>query len=153
MINPISVPVKVFNNSGFELPEYKTAGAAAMDGKAVLLSEKVAILPQSWELIHTGLFVACPDGTEFQVRPRSGLALDIGLTILNSPGTIDSDYRGEIGLILYNSSTVTQTVLHGERLGQLALCPVYKCEWEPVDSLESLPPTQRGTGGFGHTNK
>lgn len=141
--------VNVINQSKHSLPEYKTKGAAGMDVKANL-EASVKIKPMERVLIPTGLYTEIPYGYEIQVRPRSGLTLKHGISVINSPGTIDSDYRGEIKIILINLSNETYTVEDGERIAQLVLAKHDWVEWEQAESLtESL----RGEGGFGHTGK
>ena len=130
-----------------ELPKYETASASGMDVRALLTSNLV-IEPGEVAAIPTGLFVAIPEGYEIQVRPRSGLAAKQQLTVLNSPGTIDADYRGEIKVLLINHSSTPKVVANQDRIAQLVLCPVLKIEWEQVDILDN---TARGSGGFGST--
>ena len=137
----------IVNNSKHPLPGYSTEGSAGMDIRANI-SESVVLQPMERRLIPTGLYISVPDGYEAQMRPRSGLALKHGITLLNSPGTIDSDYRGEIGIILVNLSTEPFTVCDGERICQMVVAPYAKVEWKPVESLDE---TTRGAGGFGHT--
>lgn len=141
--------VKVVNKSSNELPEYGTQHAAGMDLRANLLQE-VTISPMERKLIPTGLFIELPIGYEAQVRPRSGLALKAGITVLNSPGTIDADYRGEIMVILINLSTENFVIQHGERIAQMVVAAHETVDWMNVDSLED---STRGEGGFGHTGK
>jgi dUTP pyrophosphatase len=129
------------------LPEYATPGSAAMDLRAALDSS-IVIPPGQRALISTGLRIAVPDGYEAQVRPRSGLAIKYGISMVNSPGTIDSDYRGVVGVILINHGSESFVVKRGDRIAQMAICPVERCEW---DEVSELPATQRGEGGFGHT--
>ncbi len=143
------VPVKIVNKSGNALPRYVTSGAAGMDLHANN-ADPVVLNPGHRALIPTGLFIELPIGYEAQVRPRSGLALKHGLTCLNSPGTIDSDYRGEVGVILINLGQEPFTVLKGERVAQIVIGPVLQAEWLEVETLEE---TERGAGGFGHTGK
>lgn len=131
--------------STHKLPQYATEGSAGMD---VYAAEDVCIWKGNRALVKTGLFVEIPKGYEIQVRPRSGLALKEGITVLNTPGTIDSDYRGEIGVILFNTSKLDYMVHVGDRIAQLVLCPVERIEWEHVDTLDE---TERGDGGFGST--
>ncbi|MBI1757315.1 MAG: dUTP diphosphatase [Fimbriimonas ginsengisoli] len=131
--------------SGATRPEYRTAGAAGMD---LCASEDVELAPLERKLVPTGLRVAIPCGFEGQVRPRSGLALRHGLGMVNAPGTIDSDYRGEIGLILVNWGTETVRLARGDRIAQLVIAPVAKADWVVGQSLD---PTDRGEGGFGST--
>ena len=129
------------------LPAYAPDGAAGLDLRADL---PVALAPGARQLVPTGLAIAVPPGYEAQVRPRSGLALKLGLTCLNSPGTIDSDYRGEVGVILCNLGQEPVELQRGERIAQLVLSPVARAELVPA---VSLPPTGRGEGGFGHTGR
>jgi len=142
-----TVPLKIKNISDNDLPQYATDGASGMDVRA-FLSEATSLAPLERKLIPTGLFVEIPPGYEIQVRPRSGLALKQGITCLNSPGTIDADYRGEIGIILINLSDQEQHIHPGERIAQLVLQPVARAEW--ISSHE-LSVTDRSEGGFGHT--
>ncbi|MEG1544333.1 MAG: dUTP diphosphatase [Tannerellaceae bacterium] len=141
--------VKIINTSHHPLPSYATALSAGMDIRANL-SEPVVLNPLERKLISTGLFIALPEGYEAQMRPRSGLALKHGITLLNSPGTIDADYRGEIGVILVNLSANPFTVNDGERICQMVIAAYSQVKWQPV---ESLGDTERGAGGFGHTGK
>ena len=145
--NP-DVPVRVKrlpHGSGLELPAYATAGAAGMD---VLSAEDVTIAPGARHAVATGLAMAIPAGFEVQVRPRSGLALKHGITVPNTPGTIDSDYRGEVKVILINLGSEPFEVRRGDRVAQLVLAPVTRASWMPVDELDE---TARGAGGFGST--
>ncbi len=139
--------VAVVNRSGWPLPAYETAEAAGMDLRASL-PEAVELLPGEWRAIPTGLYLALPPGYEAQVRPRSGLALRHGVTLLNSPGTIDADYRGEVQVVLINLGKAPFRVEPGMRIAQLVVAPVVRVAWQPV---EALPETERGSGGFGHT--
>ena len=132
-----------------ELPTYKTEGASGMDLMA-FLKDPVTIKPKSSELISTGISVAIPEDTEIQIRPRSGLAAKSNISVLNTPGTIDSDYRGELKIILYNHGADDFVVNNGDRIAQMVLMPVLKASFEEV---ENLPNTIRGTGGFGSTGK
>jgi dUTP pyrophosphatase len=142
------IPVTVLpHGEGMDLPAYETANAAGMDLRAALETPLI-ITPGACALVPTGLTIAIPPGFEGQVRPRSGLALKHSLLVPNSPGTIDADYRGELKVILFNAGTAPFTVERGERIAQLVIAPVARAVWEPVDSL---PETERGTGGFGHT--
>jgi len=143
----MSVEVKIINSSHHPLPAYATPDSAGMDLRA-FLSSPVSIPPLGRALIPTGLRIALPAGYECQLRPRSGLALRHGITLLNSPGTIDADYRGEIGVILVNLSADTFVVNDGERICQMVIAPCVRAEW---DSCVSLDSTDRGEGGFGHT--
>ncbi|MCS7188957.1 MAG: dUTP diphosphatase [Bacteroidia bacterium] len=139
--------VRVRNDSGLPLPAYATQGAAGLDLQAAI-SEPVWLHPGEWKAIPTGLYIELPPGYEAQVRPRSGLALRHGITLINSPGTIDSDYRGEIQVILLNLGKEPFQVLRGMRIAQLVVIPIVQVEWLEVGSLSS---TERGEGGFGHT--
>ena len=141
--------VKIVNKSSNELPEYSSQHAAGLDLRANL-TEPVILEPLERKLIPTGLFIELPDGFEAQVRPRSGLALKKGITVLNSPGTIDADYRGEIQVILINFSSEKFVIQHGERIAQMIVASHEKVNWEKVEFLED---TARGDGGFGHTGK
>jgi dUTP pyrophosphatase len=139
--------VKIINKSQHELPAYETGSSAGMDLRAHL-SEPVTLKPLERAIIKTGLFIELPVGYEAQVRPRSGLAAKKGITVLNSPGTIDADYRGEIGVILVNLSNDEFTVENGERVAQLVISRHEHIFWKEVDVLEE---TSRGEGGFGST--
>jgi len=146
----IRVPLKIkkLTETG-TLPEYKTEGAAGMDLYADLPDRWVIIPAGEWALISTGIAVSIPKGFEGQIRPRSGLALKFGVTVLNSPGTVDSDYTGEVGVILYNASREgCFRIDHGDRIAQLVICPVVKAE---LVIVEELTETDRGSGGFGST--
>ena len=139
--------IKVINASRYELPKHETSGSAGLDLRS---NEEyiIPILPFGRTLIHTGIHIELPQGYEAQIRPRSGLALKKGLTVLNSPGTIDSDYRGEIGVILYNSSKEVASIEPGERIAQMVIAKYEQVELVDVNSLNE---TDRGDGGFGHT--
>lgn len=139
--------VKVINKSNNPLPEYSTAQSAGMDLRA-FIKEPITIEPFNTEPISTGLYIELPEGYEAQVRPRSGLAIKCGITVLNSPGTIDSDYRGEIRVILVNLSNIPFTVEPGERIAQLVFAKYEKANFIEVEELSE---TERGEGGFGHT--
>ena len=139
--------VKIVNKSGFENPSYATLNSAGMDLRANI-DEDVILKPLERVLIPTGIFISLPPNNEAQIRPRSGLALKKGITVLNSPGTIDSDYTGEIGVILVNLSNELFTINRGERIAQMVISKHEKVEWEQVEILEQ---TERGDGGFGHT--
>ena len=139
--------VSIINNSKFELPIYETIGAAGMDIRANIEST-IIIQPLDRELIKTGLFLEIENGLECQVRPRSGLALKKGLSVLNTPGTIDSDYRGEIGVILVTLSNVAVSIEDGERIAQLVFC---KVEHVSLKEVAVLTDSERGAGGFGST--
>lgn len=141
----MTIPIQ--NNSTNPLPAYATTGAAGLDIRA-FLPAPVALKTMERQLIPTGLFIAIPEGYEGQMRPRSGLAIQKGLTCLNSPGTIDSDYRGELKVILINLSQETQIIHTGDRIAQLVFAKVEQVAWLPVNQLEQ---TDRGAGGFGHT--
>ena len=143
------IEISVINESPFELPGYQTLASAGMDLKAVL-DEAIELKPLERKIIRTGLKIALPDGYEAQVRPRSGLAAKYGISILNSPGTIDSDYRGEIGVVLVNLSNQDFTVNPGERIAQLVIAKFEQIKWKIT---QELPNTVRGTGGFGSTGK
>lgn len=139
--------LKIVNTSDNPLPEYETSGSAGVDLRAQL-QEPVMLKPLQRALIPTGLYIELPDGYEAQVRPRSGLALKKGVTVLNSPGTIDSDYRGEIKVIMINLSNETTVINTGERIAQLIVAKFEKVTFKEVDELNE---TKRGEGGFGHT--
>ena len=139
--------VKIVNKSPNALPAYSTEQSAGMDLRA-WLTAPVTLQPLERKLIPTGISIALPQGYECQLRPRSGMALKRGLTLLNTPGTIDADYRGEIGVIVVNLSNEPQTIENGERLCQMVVARHETVDWEAVDTLDS---TQRGAGGFGHT--
>ena len=143
------VVVKIVNESGNPLPAYATEGSAGMD-LCAHIHESVVLEPLERKLIATGLFIELPTGYEAQIRPRSGLALKQGITCLNSPGTIDADYRGEIGVILINLSNEMQVIKTGDRIAQMVIAPVTQISWEPATALT---PTNRGAGGFGSTGK
>lgn len=136
---------------GLDLPAYETLGAAGMDVRAAIPeSETITLAPGSRDMVPTGLSVAIPHGYEIQMRPRSGLAAKHGITCLNSPGTIDSDYRGELKVILINHGADPFVIKRGERIGQMVLAPVTRIVWDEVDSLDE---TERGSGGFGSTGR
>lgn len=139
--------VKIVNKSRHPLPRYQTALSAGMDICANL-SAPVELKPMERKLIPTGLFIALPQGFEAQLRPRSGLAIKHGITLLNTPGTIDADYRGEIGVILINLSNEVFVINDGERICQMVIAAHNRVVWELEDSLDD---TERGAGGFGHT--
>lgn len=144
-----TVPVNIVNMSSNPLPAYATAGSAGMDLRANLV-ESLSLQPFERSLIPTGLFVELPIGYEAQIRPRSGLALKQGITCLNSPGTVDSDYRGELKIILINLSNTVQLINHGDRIAQMVIAKTEKAELLLVPQLNV---SQRGEGGFGHTGK
>ena len=139
--------IKIVNASGHDLPAYETNASAGMDLRANL-SEPVVLKPLGRAIIKTGLFIELPIGYEAQVRPRSGLAVKKGITVLNSPGTVDADYRGEIGVILVNLSAEDFIVENGERIAQLVIAKHERAEWIEVETLSE---TTRGAGGFGST--
>lgn len=139
--------IKIINKSNHELPHYETRLSAGMDLKANL-SESITLKPLERTIIKTGLFIALPEGYEAQVRPRSGLAIKKGITVLNAPGTIDADYRGEIGIILINLSNEDFVINDGERVAQMVIAKYSQAKWQEVDILEE---TSRGEGGFGST--
>lgn len=143
-----TIPVKIKrlpHGEGLDLPRYATEGAAGMD---VVAAEDVTLPPGARHAVATGLALAIPPGYEIQVRPRSGLALKHGISVPNAPGTIDSDYRGELKIILINHGSEAFAIARGERVGQLVLAPVTRAGWEEVDDLDE---TARGAGGFGST--
>lgn len=139
--------VKIINDSGFDLPAYESVEAAGMDVRAAL-KEPMTLQPGQRCLVPTGLRLQLPSGYECQVRPRSGLALKKGITVLNTPGTIDADYRGEVGIILINLSNESFVINPGERIAQFVIKQYTRIEWEPVQRLDE---TKRGDGAFGHT--
>lgn len=139
--------VKITIKEGAEYPRYATAGSAGMDLYA-FPETPIILNPGERKLVPTGISIALPPGYEAQVRPRSGLALKKGVTVLNSPGTIDCDYRGEIGVILYNCGSEAITISRGERIAQMVVARYEYVEWEKEKSLDN---TERGTGGFGHS--
>ena len=141
--------VKVVNSSAFALPEYQTPLSAGLDIRANL-SESITLSPLERAMVPTGLYVELPEGYEMQIRPRSGLAAKHGITVLNSPGTIDADYRGEIKVILVNLSNTPFTIEPGERIAQMIVARYEQVEWQAVESLSE---TERGAGGVGSTGK
>lgn len=141
--------VQVINKSKHALPAYATEFSAGMDVRANI-SEPVSLAPMQRCLVPTGLYIALPEGYEAQIRPRSGLAIKKGITVLNSPGTIDADYRGEICIILVNLSTETFVIEDGERIAQMVIARHEQAQWQEVEVLDE---TKRGAGGFGHTGK
>ncbi|SDM11564.1 dUTP pyrophosphatase [Kriegella aquimaris] len=143
----MSMQIKIINNSAHDLPQYETMASAGMDLRANIL-ESVTLQPLERAIIKTGLFIELPVGFEAQVRPRSGLAAKKGITVLNAPGTIDADYRGEIGVILVNLSNEPFTIENGERIAQLVIAKHERAIWEAVQELSE---TSRGEGGFGST--
>ena len=143
------IKVRIVNQSDNPLPEYATQGSAGVDLRANL-NEPVTLKPMERLLIPTGIFIELPDDYEAQVRPRSGLAINHGLTCLNSPGTIDADYRGELKVILINLSNEAHTILHGDRIAQMVIHKVEKEKWKKARKITE---TRRGGGGLGHTGK
>lgn len=139
--------VKIINRSNNADPQYATAGSAGMDLRA-FVEEPIVLKPMERKMIPTGLFFEIPAGFEGQVRPRSGLAARHGITCLNSPGTVDSDYRGEIKVILINLGEEDHTICNGDRIAQVVFCEVRQIEWEETPELSG---SERGKGGFGHT--
>ncbi|TMI70095.1 MAG: dUTP diphosphatase [Bacteroidetes bacterium] len=144
-----TIGVKIVNKSPNDLPAYATAGSSGMDVRAFLDGPRL-LQPLERALIPTGIFIELPQGYEVQVRPRSGLAIKYGITCLNTPGTIDADYRGEIKIILINLSQEEQVIHPGDRIAQMVIQKVEKIEWISVPELEM---TERNAGGFGHTGK
>lgn len=141
--------IQVINKSHHPLPEYATLQSAGMDIRANL-DEPITLQPLQRCLVPTGLYIALPPGTEAQIRPRSGLALKKGITVLNSPGTIDADYRGEVGIILINLSQEPFVIQDGERIAQMVVARYEQARWNAVESLDD---TERGEGGFGHSGQ
>lgn len=141
--------VKIINKSNNQLPAYETASSAGMDLRAFIDSD-IVLKPFERKLIPTGLYIELPDGYEAQIRPRSGLAIKSGITVLNSPGTIDADYRGEIKVILINLSNDDFTIKSGERICQMVIAKHEKVDFVEVEEINE---TERGAGGFGHTGK
>lgn len=139
--------VKIINQSNFELPAYQTEGSAGMDLRA-FIEDSIILKPLERKLIPTGLFIELPLGYEAQIRPRSGLAFKHGISIVNSPGTIDADYRGEIKVLLINLSNDEFTIHAGERIAQMVVAKHERVEW---DNAKELSETARGSGGYGHT--
>ena len=148
-ISLFDMKVQIINKSQHNLPAYETLLSAGMDLRADI-NEPISIAPGERVLVPTGLYIALPEGYEAQIRPRSGLAFKHGITVLNSPGTIDADYRGEIKVLLINLSNETFEIHDSERIAQMVVAPFAKVEWEQTDTLDT---TQRGEGGFGHTGK
>jgi dUTP pyrophosphatase len=143
------ISVKIINHSSNPLPTYATGGAAGMDLRADL-DAPITLEPMQRVAVPTALFIELPEGFEAQIRPRSGLALKHGITCLNTPGTIDADYRGEIKIILINLSEEQHIIHHGDRIAQMIVNKVTTVEWQPVFEINE---THRGEGGFGHTGK
>ena len=150
------IRVEVCNTSDNPLPKYGSEYASGMDLIAHVVTEdgndRVQIVASGeTALVHTGLYLAIPEGYEIQVRPRSGLALKLGITVLNSPGTIDSDYRGEVGVIIHNTHRSPFVIHNGDRIAQMVIKPTYRIVFDEVDSCDKLPDSDRGQGGFGST--
>src|SRR5687768_3209821 len=143
------IEIKIINTSSNPLPQYATSGSSGMDIRAYLDTPQT-LKPLERTLVPTGIFIEIPQGYEVQVRPRSGLAIKQGITCLNTPGTIDADYRGEIKVILINLSQEDQVIQHSDRIAQLVVQKVEQAIWKPVDELEV---SERNSGGFGHTGK
>ena len=141
--------VQIINNSKHALPSYSTPLSAGMDVSANI-EERIVVKPGERCLVPTGIHIGLPDGYELQIRPRSGLALKKGITVLNSPGTIDADYRGEIGVVIINHGNEEFVINDGDRIAQIVVAKYEKVDWE---SVETLSETERGVGGFGHTGK
>ncbi len=146
-MQPIIIPI--INQSHHSLPAYATVGSSGMDVRA-FIADPIILQPLERTLVSTGLFIELPMGFEAQIRPRSGLAIKQGITCLNSPGTIDADYRGEIKVILINLSNQAQTIVDGDRIAQMVIQKVEQIEWNLVTQIAE---TNRGEGGFGHTGK
>ncbi|MBC7850217.1 MAG: dUTP diphosphatase [Chitinophagaceae bacterium] len=144
-----TVRIPIINKSDNQLPEYATEGSAGMDLRANL-ETTIILQPMERFLVPTGIYMELPGGYEAQIRPRSGLALKQGITCLNSPGTVDSDYRGELKVILINLSGIVQEIHHGDRIAQIVIAKTEKAIWE---SVEKISVTSRNDGGFGHTGK
>jgi len=144
-----AIEIKIINQSPFPLPEYATSGSSGMDIRAHI-GEAISLKALERKLIPTGLFVEIPDGYEAQIRPRSGLAIRQGITCLNTPGTIDADYRGEIKIILINLSAEEQVIQPGDRIAQMIIQKVEKAVWKEAEEISF---TDRNTGGFGHTGQ
>ena len=144
--------VKVVNKSGNQLPAYETKNSAGMDLRANL-KESIVLQPGCRVLVPTGLYMELPADCEAQIRPRSGLAFKHGITVLNSPGTIDADYRGEVKVLLVNLSQEPFEICHGERIAQMVVSRFCQVKFQPVAHLEDLSDTERGAGGFGHSGR
>jgi dUTP pyrophosphatase len=142
--------VKIINKSDNKLPAYETSSSAGMDLRAYLPEGPITLKPMQRTLVPTGLFMEIPEGYEGQVRPRSGLAIKSGITVLNTPGTIDADYRGEVKIILINLSDTDFVINSGDRVAQIVFA---KCEQMEVVNVDTLSDTERGEGGFGHTGR
>ncbi len=145
----MSIAVQIVNKSHHPLPSYATVGSSGMDIRA-FVDKPIVLQPLERSLIPTGIYLSIPEHLEVQIRPRSGLAIKQGITCLNSPGTIDADYRGEIKVILINLSNTVQMISDGDRIAQMVFQTVEKANWALVENLDT---TQRGDGGFGHTGK
>jgi dUTP pyrophosphatase len=145
--------LKILNVSNNALPEYKTKDSSGLDLRAYLPDGPLTLQPGQRRVIPTGLYMEIEPGYEGQVRPRSGRAVKQGLTVINSPGTIDADYRGEVGVPLINLSTEPQTIENGDRIAQIVFSAYEKAEITEVGAIEELSDTERGAGGFGHTGK
>ena len=141
------ITIKIVNHSTNPLPHYATPGSSGMDIRA-FIPEKIVLQPLQRVLVPTGIFIELPEGYEAQIRPRSGLAVKQGITCLNTPGTIDADYRGEIKVILINLSDAIQEIVQGDRIAQMVIQQVTKISWEEANTISN---TDRGDGGFGHT--
>lgn len=146
-LNDKTMKVQIINKSKHSLPQYATSSSTGMDLRANL-DNPIVLKPLQRCLVPTGLYIALPEGFEAQIRPRSGLALKKGITLLNTPGTIDADYRGEIGVIVINLSAEDFIIEDGERIAQMVIARYEQAEWQEVEVLED---TERGAGGFGHT--
>lgn len=144
--------VKIVNKSSYSLPKYETSASAGMDLKANI-GESIELAPLQRAMVPTGLFIELPVGYEAQVRPRSGLAAKHGISVLNAPGTIDADYRGEIKVILVNLSNEPFAINPGERIAQMVVAKHERVDWVEVESVEQLEESERGAGGFGSTGK
>lgn len=142
--------IKVFNNSTNELPQYATPQSAGLDLRANI-QQDIVLNPGQRTLVPTGLHIQLPVGYEAHIRPRSGLAIKHGITCLNSPGTIDADYRGDVGVILINHGTEPFVIKQGERIAQMVIAKHETAEWESVESMDQLKDTERGSDGYGHT--
>ena len=149
----MDLKIKIVNLSNNELPEYKTAEAAGLDLRAWLPEGPIILQPMERRIIQTGLHMEIPVGYEGQVRPRSGLAVKKGLTVINAPGTVDSDFRGDVGVPLINMSASIQTVEPGERIAQIVFAKHERVSFIEVEKVEDLADTERGEGGFGHTGQ
>ncbi len=143
----MELSINIINKSHHKLPDYQTSGSSGMDIRA-FLPQAISLIPMERKLIPTGLFIALPTGYEAQIRPRSGMAIKKGITLINTPGTIDSDYRGEIMLPIINLSTETQHIEDGDRLAQMIIAKYEQIRWNIVEVLDE---TKRGEGGFGHS--